>query len=605
MIRPALFAAAVVMLLAPAQAADTLAPGNWKLSTVTPTGETVHCILKVELKDGKPTASVLFSPPDVETTLSDFRVTGSTVTATVKQVRTAMGRPLTSEFAFVGVPGKDPKVVLGSTGTNTARTRARLSMTDKTKLDAGELTTRTPLPEPMTQAQQLSSKAAQAQSKMLTEKDATKKQELQKVFSAAVQELNEKQPGLYREVVEKYADSPAAFDAAMSLLRGAARSKISADDARKFVKVIQTQAMPYGPLYAGVVLAPIAESLVTQAGLAEVALAAIEPAAKGLTDDLPASVQSAVLTAYQTALAKAGKADLAKEVGTRVAKLESKIDEEYLRTVPSFKPTVFTGRKDRNANQVVMMELFTGAQCPPCVAADVAFDALVKSYKPTDVVLVQYHQHIPGPDPMTNPETVARWNYYRQLFPADMRGVPSTVFNGKPVAGGGGGMAAAENKYRQYVSVIDPLLEKATEVKLAGRATRNGDKIDIAVEAVGADGADTRLRLLVVEESIKYVGSNQIRFHHHVVRAMPGGAEGVAVKDKIFKHTAAVDLGEVRKSLTKYLDDYAANTRPFPKPDRPMAMKDLRVIALVQNDKTGEILQAAQFEVEGKAAGER
>ena len=114
--------------------------------------------------------------------------------------------------------------------------------------------------------------------------------------------------------------------------------------------------------------------------------------------------------------------------------------------------------------------------------------------------------------------------------------------------------------------------------------------------------SDMKLRLLVVEEAVQYAGSNGIRFHHHVVRAMPGGAEGIAVKDKVFKHTAKADLAEIRKGLTKYLDDYVAENpnRPFARPDRPMDMKDIRVIALVQNDKTGEIVQAMQIELEGK-----
>src|SRR5262245_15356546 len=140
--------------------------------------------------------------------------------------------------------------------------------------------------------------------------------------------------------------------------------------------------------------------------------------------------------------------------------------------VPPFKPIAFAGRKDTNANQVVMMEMFTGAQCPPCVAADVAFDALQKSYKPTDLVLVQYHLHIPGSDPMTNRDTIARWEYYEKLFPYDpdtrtgVAGVPSTLFNGKLAAGGGGPMTASERKFRDYGAVINPLLEKTTEVKL-------------------------------------------------------------------------------------------------------------------------------------------
>src|SRR4029453_3358402 len=139
--------------------------------------------------------------------------------------------------------------------------------------------------------------------------------------------------------------------------------------------------------------------------------------------------------------------------------------------------------------------------------------------------------------------------------------------------------------------------------KLAGKATRSGDRLDIAVEVV--NGEDLNLRLLVVEETVKYPGSNGIRFHHQVVRAMPGGADGVAVKDKTFKHAANVDLAAVRKDLMKYLDDYTAENanRPFARPDRPLGMKDVRVVALVQNDKTGEIVQALQVEVQEAVAG--
>ena len=285
-----------------------------------------------------------------------------------------------------------------------------------------------------------------------------------------------------------------------------------------------------------------------------------------------------------------------KTVNATLVKLEAKIDAEYIKTVPPFKPTAFAGRKDKAANQVVVMELFTGAQCPPCVAADVAFDALQKSYKPTDLVLIQYHLHIPGPDPLTNLDTVARAKFY------SVNSTPTTLFNGKSQAPGGGGMANAEGKFKQYTSIIDPLLEKTADVKVAGKATRNGDKVNIAVEVAGADGDDMKLRLLVVEETIKYVGGNQLRFHHQVVRAMPGGADGVAIKDKTFKHTASVDLGDVRKGLTKYLDDFAATRPDFPKPERPMDLKSLRVIALVQNDKTKEIVQTLQIEIEGKPA---
>jgi hypothetical protein len=204
--------------------------------------------------------------------------------------------------------------------------------------------------------------------------------------------------------------------------------------------------------------------------------------------------------------------------------------------------------------------------------------------------------HIPGPDPLTNPDTIARWDYYRAKFPQGIRGTPSTVFNGKPEAGGGGGMANSRAKYNQYRKIIDPMLEKKSDVKVAGVIDRVGDKLTASVTVSGADpSADLKLRLLVVEESIKYVGGNHLRFHDRVVRSMIGGPAGIAINDKTFKHTATANVGNVKKELTRYLDEFAAN-RPFPYKQRPMDLTHLEIIALVQNDKTLEILQSAVLE---------
>lgn len=163
-------------------------------------------------------------------------------------------------------------------------------------------------------------------------------------------------------------------------------------------------------------------------------------------------------------------------------------------------------------------------------------------------------------------------------------------------------MANAHSKYDQFAKLINPILEKNTPVRVTGSANRNGDKLDIKVEVYGAESEDPlKLRLLLVEDTVKYVGSNRLRFHHQVVRAMPGGAEGVEVKSKDFKHSVTADVKEIQASLNKYLDEYAAN-RPFPSPNRPLDLKNLKVIAIVQNDKTANILQAVQLDVNAKVA---
>jgi hypothetical protein len=313
--------------------------------------------------------------------------------------------------------------------------------------------------------------------------------------------------------------------------------------------------------------------------------------------------QAAVLGTLETALLKSGKVAEAKAVAAKVERLNEVLDREYQKKVPSFKVKEIPGRTG-DTDRAVVMELFTGAQCPPCVAADVAFDALMKTYQPRDVVLIQYHMHIPGPDPMTNPATEARWDYYRKFFPNQVRGVPSSLFNGKPQAGGGGTMAAAEGKYKQYCSVIEPLRAEKATARVAARANRVGDKVSIEATVTGLEKkGDVKLRLLLVEETIRYIGSNKIRFHHQVVRAFPGGVDGVAVKGDGGKHTASVDLGELRKDLTKYLDNYEATKRPFANPERPLRFANLRVLALLQDDATAEILQATQVEVGGDKEG--
>src|SRR5207249_4679173 len=139
-----------------------------------------------------------------------------------------------------------------------------------------------------------------------------------------------------------------------------------------------------------------------------------------------AATQTRVLEVVAKALTKADKGDEAKAIQARIEKLEALADEEYLKKTPPFKPEKFEGRKGKS-DRVVLVELFTGAQCPPCVAADLAFDALTKTYAPTDVVFLQYHLHIPGPDPLTNPDSDARQQFYGDVI----EGTPTVLFNGK------------------------------------------------------------------------------------------------------------------------------------------------------------------------------
>jgi hypothetical protein len=589
-LRPLFILFAVAAALPAAVADDADLSGNWLLRVATRGADVNLCILKVESKDGSITATVAAVPPNsLALKVKDFKVSDKMVTFA-----------LSNDGSFFGKIGEDPKTIPGSFRNDTAF-RATLTRTDKDSIPA--LFTRADLPEAFVKAQQFANKVALLRAKAFREKDADKKKELLESLKESQEEADKESAILYRETVEK-ADSPYAIDAALALIQSAAKSKVTADEAKKLVATMAKVAAPYGPAYVRAVQIEAGEMLAKQKGLAGAAADVLGP----MTETTPAAeslaAQVRLLSAYKSALDNAGRAAEAKKVDGRLVALDAKLDEDYLAKVPPFKPAPFAGRKDKKANRTAVMELFTGAQCPPCVAADVAFDSLVTSYKPAELVLLQYHMHIPGPDPMTNPTTVGRFGFYSKLFPSDMRGTPSVLFNGKPQAGGGGGMANAERKAEEYRDIIDSLLEAKTSLKLAGNATRTGDKVQIEVELNGAEpdesAEDLRLRLVLVEDIVKYVGGNKLRFHHHVVRAMPGGAEGVAVKEKSMKHSASVDVGSLRTDLSKYLVEFEESGRPFPSAARPLEMGHLKAIALVQNDKTGEILQALQMEVERK-----
>jgi hypothetical protein len=387
---------------------------------------------------------------------------------------------------------------------------------------------------------------------------------------------------------ERLARAPLGYEAvtlALSLLEQAAEKKVKPAEVRSWADKAIRSAELYGPGWQRMVLLAVAQTLSDEKGFEKVALPYAQRAERMLGPKERPGTQKQVLDTLAEVLERAGKADEAMRVRARAKKLDFRI-----------KPRPYAGRKGKS-NRVVLVELFTGAQCLPCVAADLAFDALEKTYKPAEVVLLQYHLHIPRPDALTSPAAEAR----AKLYGDDADATPSILFDGKAGAPGGGSNTEAVEKYEEYCEAIDPLLEMPAGAVLAVRASRKGNKVEISAEVadLAQTGDKVRLRLALVEEQVAYKGSNGLAVHHHVVRSFPGGAEGVALKEKTAKKKFTIDLDELRKQLTTYLDEYGKK-RPFPTKERPLELKKLAVVAFVQNDDTLEVLQAAQAEVKSE-----
>ena len=386
-----------------------------------------------------------------------------------------------------------------------------------------------------------------------------------------------------RELLTKSTDNVAVFRSAIVCLSGAAEKKVKPEEAKVWAEKAVKAAEPFGARWQRRAFLDIAEILAEQEGFTALAIEYAELAEKTIIPTDSPAHQKRVLTVLADALDKAGKKEDARKVRERNDKISSIAGKK------------FPGRKGKS-DRVVVVELFTNAQQPGSVATDSAFNALLTTYKPSEVVLLQYHLNVPGPDPLTNQETEVRAKFYETS-----RTTPSLFFNGGKMMIGPGSITESQDRYDQINEALAEMLEKPTKLKLTVVATRKGSKIDIKADVADLQetGPDVRLRVALVEDEVEYTGANKLTKHMQVVRHFPNGAAGTAMKAKTSTESFTVDLDVVRKNLKAFLDK-TNETQPFPTKDRPLDLKKLRVVAFVQNDETGEVLNAVQVDVKGE-----
>jgi hypothetical protein len=400
---------------------------------------------------------------------------------------------------------------------------------------------------------------------------------------------------LDREILQKMPTDPKALIAILDVIDRAKDNKVEAKDLQAWVDGSMKTAALYGPRLESKHNIRLLTALQGQKMYASVGVETARKFIKQVDPKMPLDTQSQILSLAANALRGGGQAGEAEVLDARLDKLEDTAYADFhnAKQAPlNFKTEKFPGRKAKS-DRAVLVELFTGAQCPPCVACDMAFDGVEKTYAPGDVVLLQYHMHIPGPDPMTNLDSEARFEYYADVYAKKVRGTPTNLFNGKLEATGGGGRDDAPEKYQEFRAVVNKALETQAALKLSASAVRTGDKIAITAKVQNLDkpGDKVRLRVVLVEDWVRYKGSNGLQYHHRVVRAMPGGAKGVGLKEKDFEHKTAIDLDELRASLNKYLNE------DYPDGPRPLRLRNLSVVVFVQSDESTEVLQAVNVPV--------
>jgi hypothetical protein len=251
-----------------------------------------------------------------------------------------------------------------------------------------------------------------------------------------------------------------------------------------------------------------------------------------------------------------------------------------------FHPEAFNPPADWKG-KVVLAELFTGSECPPCVGADLGFDGLIESIPAKYLAVLEYHLPIPRPDPMMNPATKRRQDFY------GVNSTPTVVIDGDKKMVGGGSRGMAEGKFKEYKTEISARLAETPGAALKLKAVRSGDivKVECDIDKT-VPGADALVVLVQGEE--KYKGSNGLQFHKWVVR-------DIAAVDFSASKFVSFDLAASERAADAYLTDFEKTSirfKDFKFPERHAKIDraKLRVVLFLQDKETKKVLNAVVAE---------
>jgi hypothetical protein len=272
------------------------------------------------------------------------------------------------------------------------------------------------------------------------------------------------------------------------------------------------------------------------------------------------------------------------------AKLEGKPEgfdaelEKRLRALP-FHPAPFKPAKPWQG-KTVLAELFTGSECPPCVAADLGFDGLLKAFPSKYLVVLEYHLPIPRPDPMASYATQQRGIQYA------VNSTPNVFFDGEARRSGGGARGAAEAKFKDFAAEIEARVYEAPGVKVSVKASLRGDKVAVEFKTdKPVAAADYHLVLAQKEE--RFRGSNGLLFHKMVVRDFLTLGEAARRDGK-----AELDIARAEAEAARYLQDNEKE-RSFTFKEKKFAVDRTQLVLafVVQDRATKKVLNAAAVDV--------
>jgi len=424
------------------------------------------------------------------------------------------------------------------------------------------------------------------------------------LFPSKLKKLNDPIE-LAREDITQSEVGPDLFNLAFSIFAQAAEKKVAAEEIRSIADRVSKAAATYGPRWEKAMAIRMATVLGEQTGYSDIALAQARRAERMLPENPKPAESREVFQALVTVLEKSGKAEEAKKYVSFLQKLDEFEYAEFLKAASAFSTTEYKGRKS-GSTRVVVVEQLTSCEVPLCAAIETSLLGLSRTFKPADVLFLSYHVPAGGMDAMSCQDGLERLSLYAEENKIGLE-VPKILINGIP----GPSVATRDEKkqastaeasklwYEQYRVSLEKELEKTSTVKLTLAATKaeKGFSFKATVTDLEKPGEKIALRFVLLEQRIRYSGRNALAFHENVVRALPGGVKGFPLTKKTAEQEVSFDIPKLQASQREFLDEFTKRVQETALASKPADFKNLKLVALVQDNTTGEILQATQIDV--------
>ncbi len=287
--------------------------------------------------------------------------------------------------------------------------------------------------------------------------------------------------------------------------------------------------------------------------------------------------------------------------------LQLRIDAVY-RTIH---PPLFhlPARQLPGSGHPALLELFTGSDCAPCAGPDLALDSLLGTYSRADLIALEYDEHIPRPDPLATPASVAQAAFY------SVGSTPAAFLDGQALQILGGSREDVGNIVVGFADQVESVasLPSGLHLSLAARWANPGElRVTTALAqqspsnaAAAAGTGNTSLQALqravlniaLVEDDLRYPGQNGVRFHRMVVRALQQTPAMVALVGAAHPSVITFQPAALEAAQGAYLRDYEAHNDRFGAfhfraTDIPLRLDHLAIVAWVQDPTTKHVLQS-------------